>query len=209
MDFAIKSLLPRSSGTASASNVVDDDPNEMAEEFAKLLVAQISNQDPEEPLDASEIISQNAQFTASLATVRLANQMAHYEQIASTMRVMGKPVEYTDPNDFTETLQVGIVQGADYSTSPPSLIIDGLAIPMENISRVDVDPGSAAEANQSQQLQQLQQMQLLGQSIEYFDPNSGANSIGVVDDIDLISGQGLVTVNGTSVPVTDIIRVIN
>ena len=209
MDFAIKSLLPKVSGSASAANVVDDDPAQMAEEFAKLLVAQISNQDPEEPLDASEIISQNAQFTASLATVRLANQMAHYEQVASTMEIMGKPVEYIDPNDFTETPQIGIVQGADYGTTPPSLIVDGLAIPMENISRVDVDPGSSAEAQQSSQLLQLQQMQMLGRSIEYFDPGSGANSIGVVDDIDLLSGQGHVTVNGTSVPITDVIRVIN
>ena len=209
MDFAIKSLLPQASGSASAANVVDDDPNQMAEEFAKLLVAQISNQDPEEPIDATEIISQNAQFTASLATVRLANQMAHYEQVASTMAVMGRPVEYVDPNDFSETPQIGIVQGADYTVTPPALIIDGLAIPLENVTRVDVDPGSTAEAAQAQELVALKQMQLLGQSVEYFDPGTGANSVGVVDDVDLISGQGLLTVNGTSVPITDVIRVIN
>src|SRR5688500_13844531 len=106
MDFAIQSLLPKASGKASSRNVVDQDPAAMAEEFAKLLVAQISNQDPEAPLDPSQIITQNAQFTASLATVRLANQMAHYEQVAASMQAIGKPAEYLDPNDFTETPQM-------------------------------------------------------------------------------------------------------
>lgn len=181
----------------------------MAEEFAKLLVAQISNQDPENPLDPTEIISQNAQFTASLSTVRLANQMAHYEQIATSMRATGKVAEYIDPADYTETPQVGLVNGADFSTVPPSLVINGALIPMDNILRIDDGGGSTAEASQLQEISKLKQLQMLGQTVEYFDPNTGSNATGVVDEVDLISDQGYMTINGASVPMTDVIRIIN
>lgn len=209
MDFAIKSLLPTSAGSSSSTNVVDQDPAKMAEEFAKMLVAQIQNQDPESPLDASEIISQNAQFTASLATVRLANQMAHYEQIASSMRVVGKPAEYLDPMDITNTPEIGVITGADYTTQPPSLIINGKKIPMDNILRVDSDVGSQTEGQQLAQLNQLRQMQMLGKSVEYFDPGTGANTTGMVDEVDLLSAEGYLTINGTSVPMSQVIRIIN
>lgn len=203
MDFAIKSLLPRAQGTASAANVVDD-PSKMAEEFAKLLVAQISNQDPEAPLDATQIITQNAQFTASLATVRLANQMAHYQQVAETMGVIGKKAGYTDPNDFTDTTQVGTITGADYTVDPPALIIDGKTIPLENVLGViDNASGSGGGSGTNGSLNKLE---LLGKNIEFFDSNN-QNVVGVVDEVDMISDY--VTVNGTSVPIGDIIRVIN
>lgn len=174
----------------------------MAEEFAKLLVAQISNQDPEAPLDPSQIITQNAQFTASLATVRLANQMAHYEQVAATMSAIGKPAEYVDPNDFTDTPQMGVVTGADYTTTPPSLIIDGKAIPMDNILRLDAD-STTGSGNQNASLNKLE---LLGKNVEYFD-SSNQNVVGMVDEVDMISE--LVTINGASVPIANLIRVIN
>lgn len=179
----------------------------MAEEFAKLLVAQIQNQDPEAPLDPTQIISQNAQFTASLATVRLSNQMAHYEQIATTMRATGKAAEYIDPNDPTGTSQVGVISGADYSTTPPSLVINGALIPMDNILRVDEGPGSASQASQLQEITKLKQMQMLGKTVEYYDNNTGSNATGVVDEVDLL--QDYLTVNGASVPFSNLIRVIN
>jgi len=202
MDFAIQSLLPKATGSASNANVVDQDPGKMAEEFAKLLVAQISNQDPEAPLDPSQIITQNAQFTASLATVRLANQMAHYEQVAATMSAIGKPAEYIDPNDFTDTPQMGVVTGADYSTSPPSLIIDGRAIPMDNILRLDADSTNGSGSQNAS----LNKLELLGKNVEYFDANN-QNVVGMVDEVDMISE--LVTINGASVPIANLIRVIN
>lgn len=209
MDFAIKSLLPKTQGSASSTNVVDQDAGKLAEEFAKLLVAQISNQDPENPVDATEIISQNAQFTSSLATVRLANQMAHYEQIATSMRATGKVAEYIDPTDYTNTPQVGLVNGADFSTTPPSLVINGALIPMDNILRIDDGGGSTADASQLQEISKLKQLQMLGQTVEYFDPNTGSNATGVVDEVDLLSDQGYMTINGVSVPMSDIIRIIN
>ena len=202
MDFAIQSLLPRAAGSASSANVVDQDAGKMAEEFAKLLVAQISNQDPEAPLDPSQIITQNAQFTASLATVRLANQMAHYEQVAATMDAIGKPAEYVDPNDFTDTPQMGVVTGADYTTTPPSLIIDGKAIPMGNILRLDADNTTGSGSQNAS----LNKLELLGKNVEYFDANN-QNVVGMVDEVDMISE--LVTINGASVPIANLVRVIN
>ncbi|MBF2053234.1 MAG: hypothetical protein IGS03_07175 [Candidatus Sericytochromatia bacterium] len=208
MDFSIQSLLPQAQGSASRVNVVDQDAGAMAEEFAKLLVAQIQNQDPEEPVDMTQIISQNAQFTSSLATVRLANQMVHYEQIATSFRSMGKVAEYVDPG--TGLLDTGIIDGADYSTTPPSLIINGKAISMESITRMDGDHLlNGGGVGGSVETPKLQQLQMLGKTVEYFDPLSGNPAVGVVDEVDLVSAEGLVTINGTSVPLSDVIRVIN
>jgi flagellar basal-body rod modification protein FlgD len=211
MDFSIKSLLPYGGGSASSTNVVDQDPNQMAEEFAKMLVAQISNQDPNNPMDPSAIIAQNAQFTSSLATVRLANQMAHYQQISASIDVMGRPAEYIDPNDFTQTPQIGTITGADYTTTPPGLIINGTLIPMDNIIRVDQLPAvdSASAASQLQQTTQMKQLQLIGKTVEYFDSTTNSNAVGVVDEADLQGTEGYMTINAMSVPLSDIIRVIN
>ncbi len=183
----------------------------MAEEFAKMLVSQIQNQDPQNPLDPSQIIAQNAQFTASLATVRLANQMAHYSQIATSMQVMGRPAEYIDPQDFTKTPEMGVITGADYSTTPPGLIINGKLIPMDNILRIDQAPApdSATATNTLQAVNKQSQLQLLGKTVEYFDSATNANVVGVVDEADLLSSQGYLTINGASVPLADIVRVIN
>lgn len=184
----------------------------MAEEFAKLLVAQIQNQDPEAPVDMTQIISQNAQFTSSLATVRLANQMVHYEQIATTFRSIGQIAEYVDPG--TGLLDAGIIDGVDYATTPPRLIINGKAIAMDDITRIDgkhlLDgTGGGGGIGGSVDTPKLQQLQMLGKTVEYFDPFSGNPAIGVVDEVDLISQDGLMTINGTSIPLSDIIRVIN
>ncbi len=206
MDFAIQSLLPKATDRSANGGVVADDPNQMAEEFAKLLVAQISNQDPEKPVDPSEIISQNAQFTASLATVRLSNQMAHYEQVSGAMAVIGKPAEYLDASGNSA---IGVVTGADYSTTPPTLIIDGQLISMDNILRVDSEVGSQVAGQQLQETTRLKQLEMLGRTVEYFDPNTNGNATGVVDEVDLISDQGLLTVNGVSVPMANLIRIIN
>lgn len=181
----------------------------MAEEFAKLLVAQIQNQDPEEPVDMTQIISQNAQFTSSLATVRLANQMVHYEQIATSFRSIGKIAEYVDPG--TGGFEAGVIDGVDYATTPPSLIINGKAISMDSITRMDGDHllNGGGGVGGSVDTPKLQQLQMLGKTVEYFDPLSGNPAVGVVDEVDLISENGLITINGTSVPLSDVIRVIN
>lgn len=209
MDFAIQSLLPKATDRSANGGVIADDPNKMAEEFAKLLVAQISNQDPEKPLDPTEIISQNAQFTSSLATVRLANQMAHYQQVSGAMSVIGKPAEYLDPSNINGATAIGIVSGADYSTTPPSLIIDGKLIPMDNILRVDSEVGSQAAGQQLLETGRLKQLEMLGRTVEYFDPDTNATAIGIVDEVDLISDQNLLTINGKSISSADLIRVIH
>lgn len=208
MDFAIKSLLPRSQGNSSSTNVVDQDPVALTEEFARMLVAQIQNQDPENPMDPTEIISQNAQFTAALGTVRLANQMAHYEQVATTMRSMGKPAEYIDPNDPTQTPQVGIVTGADYSVTPPGLIINGTSIPLESITRID-DTASVMN-DTTAGINKFNRLATLGKTVEYFD-TSGNPQTGVVTDVDMLSTDpAFLTIDGvTSIREGDLIRVYN
>lgn len=213
MDFAIKSLLPRAGGSSSSTNVVDQDPGKMVEEFAKMLVAQITNQDPDNPVSPSELIAQNAQFTASLATVRLANQMAHYEQIGSVMSSIGKTIEFLDTTTGAAT--VGSVIGADFVTSPPSLLVtlpngSGKRVSMDNVLRLDGAP--AATSTDPQQLAQLTKsnlLQMLGKTVEYFDPDDNTNQVGVIDDVDLLSPTGIVSINGKSVPAEDVIRIVN
>lgn len=207
MDFAIKSMLPPSGGNSSSSNVVDQDPAKMIEDFAKLLVAQITNQDPEAPMDPTQIITQNAQLTASLGTVRLANQMAHYQQVAATMAAVGQTAFYTDP--VTQAVLNGKVAGANFSTNPPTLTINGDDIPMDAILGLG-NPSEISEqiGTQKRETTKLAQMQMLGKNVQYFDQFNNT-LVGTVDDVDLLSTNGLVTIGGTSIPFSSIIRVFN
>lgn len=199
--FSIKSLLPPSNSAQGAATVVQD-PAEMVESFAKLLVAQVTNQDPDKPVDPTEIISQNASFTASIATARLSNQMAHYQQVGAVLSSIGKNAIYEDPSNGS--LQTGVIEGGDFSLGTPAMIIGGNVVPLENILEIDAPADSIAV---TQGFSRANRMAMLGRTVEWWD--GAAVQTGTVTDVDLVSaGPGYVTIDGvTSVIEGDILRV--
>jgi len=129
-DFAIKSILPPADSSGN-KNTVPIDPAEITEDFAKMLISQISNQDPDKPMDATEIISQYATMLSSLGVARMANQSEHYEQVRIATSAINKIIDY---DDGSGAIQSGTVVAADFTQDSPLVILNGgIPVPVGNI----------------------------------------------------------------------------
>ncbi|MFC3121545.1 flagellar hook assembly protein FlgD [Agaribacter flavus] len=94
------------------------------EEFIRLFLTQLTNQDPLEPVDNSQFLAQMAQFT-SLEQTRLLNEnMANLLAMNSTNQgvdLLGKQVEVLNGN----TLFNGTVDGLQFGQNGISLTVRG------------------------------------------------------------------------------------
>ena len=82
--------------------------------FLKLLVAQMQNQDPSNPLDAAQQTEQMASFTMVEQITNMANENAKTAAIG----MIGHSVTYTDPSDKTRSTTLSgtvesVAMGAD------------------------------------------------------------------------------------------------
>src|SRR4051794_38136934 len=100
-------------GTAAADTTMSGSTNVTNEKavldkdgFLKMLVAQMQNQDPSSPLDASQQTQQMASFTMVEQITNMADENAR----TSAIGMIGRNVTYADPADKTQqTLVSGTV----------------------------------------------------------------------------------------------------
>ncbi len=107
---------PNSTSSTPSSNVNQTD-------FMKLLVTQLQNQDPLNPVDDQQFIAQMAQLSSLEATNQLASQvgqMVSTQQQMGVIQLVGHEVQYLD--DDGKTAQ-GKVTGVRLSGPTPTLLI--------------------------------------------------------------------------------------
>ncbi len=112
------------------ANVANQDP------FLQLLVAQLQNQNPLEPVSDTEFIAQLAQFNtlSSLQTLNASfDQLLRLSQLTQGADLIGKTVQYTDVDGTTRTGLVGRVlsQGDQIF-----LDVNGQAVGLDQVSAV-------------------------------------------------------------------------
>ncbi len=120
------------SGTTNMSSKTMD-----KEAFLKLLVAQMSNQDPLEPMDNKDMVLQLAQFSSIEGTNNLNNNFTSFMNtnnltVASSM--IGKTVVYSDATTGYDVM--GNVSKVNVNGSKIGLVVDGKEIEMYQISSV-------------------------------------------------------------------------
>jgi flagellar basal-body rod modification protein FlgD len=96
------------------------------EGFLKLMVAQLQSQNPLQPTESSEYISELAQFTELEQVTNLAqtsSQAASAQQVAQAVQLIGHTVSYTDPS--TGVAAQGTVQNVEITSSGATLTIEG------------------------------------------------------------------------------------
>ena len=94
-------------------------------DFLKLLTAQLSAQDPMEPMQNTEFISQMANFTSLQNSQSLLDSFKSFQaqqSIASAPSYLGKYVTLNDPSLGPVS---GIVDSVSMANGTPSLIIGG------------------------------------------------------------------------------------
>ena len=106
------------------------------QDFLQLLVMQLKNQDPLNPIDDREFISQMAQLSSLEATNQLSSQvgqMAAAQQQLGALALVGREVEYSDGSGGTVR---GKVSGLRLGSSAPILRIDDREVPLDQVQTV-------------------------------------------------------------------------
>ena len=120
--------------TSTPSKKLDKDT------FLKLLVAQLSNQDPSSPMDTSDMMAQTTQLSMMESLSEI--QASAREQFALQMRMasadlVGKQVTWTDADGATQT---GVVDSVDYSATVPVLRVGETKLPLDSVAGISPVP---------------------------------------------------------------------
>lgn len=108
------------------------------DEFLKILVTQLSNQDPTQPLEDKEFISQMATFTSVEQLTNMAEEMKTLRQsIGFSSGLIGKTIGWTetDSNGDEQTLS-GLVDSIKIKDSKQFAIVGEQEVPVEQITEI-------------------------------------------------------------------------
>jgi flagellar basal-body rod modification protein FlgD len=93
------------------------------QDFMQLLITQLKNQDPMNPVDNTQFISQVAQLSSLQATTQLTSQvgqMVTAQQQTGVLQLVGHDIQYLDQNG--NSVQ-GKVTGVRVSGPTPTLLV--------------------------------------------------------------------------------------
>ncbi len=115
--------------SAAKNSLLDKDA------FLKILVTQLANQDPLEPLDQSEFISQMAQFTQVEQTANMEDRLESLGQYMkfSASSLINSNISYADEEDLIE--KTGTVRSVIFEADETKVRLDsGLEISADRIT---------------------------------------------------------------------------
>ena len=99
-------------------------------DFLKLMIAQLQAQDPLQPANTNEYVSELAQFTQVEQTTNLANA----SELSGAVQLIGRTVSY---NNGRGEVASGIVQGVQSSASGTTVTIEGIpGVKLSSITEV-------------------------------------------------------------------------
>jgi flagellar basal-body rod modification protein FlgD len=104
--------------------------------FIKLLMTQMTHQDPLQPTDSAQMLSQLAQFSSVEGITKVNTQLTALnlsQDFASSVSMIGKTVAYLDDNG---ALHSGTVQSVKPSSRGAILSVDGVDIFSGQVSKV-------------------------------------------------------------------------
>jgi len=120
-----------SGGSTSATS--PENPNSVLgqNDFLKLMIAQLQAQNPLEPANGNEYVTELAQFTQLEQTTNLASA----SELSSAVQLIGHTVSYSDPS--TGAAATGKVESVQSSSSGPTLTVEGVpGVKVASVSEV-------------------------------------------------------------------------
>ena len=137
MPDAVSGTVP-TGATYSATNSVERGDQMGKDTFLKLLVAQMKYQDPGNPADTNQLMSQTATFSQVEKLEQLAKQnasMLALQRSSSAGAMVGQTVTYTDGTGAATT---GVVTSVRLGTDAAEAVatIGGVSVPLGRITDV-------------------------------------------------------------------------
>ncbi len=185
--------------------------------FLKLLVSQLQNQDPLNPQDDKEFLSQMAQFTSL-------EQMQNMNSTLSQQQAYGMIGKYVvgkyENDDGSYTYTEGRVEGVTMKSGQAWLTVGEHNVLLSNVEETyedyslinSVTDSFTNQINDLQsQLNNSQSMALVGQTVQAIIADENGNAVdfveGKVTSIKYADGNPILTVNGKEVYPSEIISI--
>ncbi|GCD89544.1 flagellar hook capping FlgD N-terminal domain-containing protein [Nocardioides sp. LS1] len=134
--MSIPSVEPVSTGMYQQTTPAPGTSGPDKEMFLQLLVAQLRYQDPMNPADSSQFLSQSAQFTSLEKMQDVADQTSALlsAQVSfGASNLVGKPVTYLDADGGSVS---GTVQSVTFDANGPMLVVDGALVSLGQVQTV-------------------------------------------------------------------------
>ena len=135
---------PISQVTAPKATEATKATNELGQDaFLKLLVAQLKYQDPSNPADGTQFLTQTATFTQVEKLDQLVKEQQNLlvsQNVLSASSLIGKTITYPGPDGDTHT---GVVTSTTISGSNPTLRVGDMDVPLSSVTEVRNTTGSA------------------------------------------------------------------
>lgn len=103
--------------------------------FLQLLTQQLQNQDPTNPMDNTQMISEEAQIQSVSEMQQLNTNLTGSNQIMQASSLIGKSVSLPDPDNSTNTIS-GVVSEALINSSGASVVINNKEYPVSSITSI-------------------------------------------------------------------------
>jgi flagellar basal-body rod modification protein FlgD len=117
----------------SSGRTATENPNGMLgqNDFLKLMIAQLQAQDPLQPANTNEYISELAQFTQVEQTTNLANA----SELTGAVQLIGRTISYNNSAGGSAT---GIVQSVQSNASGTTVTVEGVGgVKLASITEVN------------------------------------------------------------------------
>lgn len=123
--------------------------------FLMLMLEQLKNQDPTNPMDNSEMLAQQAQFSQLQEMQELNETIANNNMIQQANSLVGKTVQVVDPNN-PYRLITGLVTSANFTGDSATVTVNGKEYPLGLVAAVtDGAPASSADVIANKKLSEL------------------------------------------------------
>lgn len=108
------------------------------DDFLKILIAQLKNQDPMQPLQDKDFIAQMAQFTSVEQLTNMGQEMKLLRQnIATASNLIGKSVSWSSKDSSgKETISEGVVEAIAYKDGVQYATVKGENVSLDRILKV-------------------------------------------------------------------------
>ena len=130
----VTGIVPATAATAAATA---QKPDQFGQDtFLKLLVAQLRYQDPMNPQDSAEFMSQTAQFTQLEKISEMAKMQTELlaaQRLLGASSLVGRTVAYPGPDGVEVT---GVVNATRLSADGPVLRVADRDVPLASVTEV-------------------------------------------------------------------------
>ena len=107
------------------------------------MMEQLKYQDPLEPMDNSEFLTQQAQFTQLSSIQNVESLLTQYNQYSQAASMMGKDVVIEDPN--SGDYLYGNVEAVNLSSKNTTVVVGGKSYPLSSVVQIQSQVISNAE----------------------------------------------------------------